>query len=368
MQQSNARQLTAIVGALSTLVLFAGCGGGLGSSSAADTSKALSGQSAVGVTSTSTVTPGAGGAGDNATAANSPGVAAAADGSDASTTPAVSSNVVPRSEITMGPVATAPTSTYSQQTAGTYSVVNNTWGVKTLPRGWSQQTGISELQADGSVAFATKWDFPYYCGHCEVLSYPEVVYGRGAGIAPVGGAKLPKKVGEVSTLVSQYSHIEGTASGLGHVTYDIWTARSAESMAGGQRLAEIMLPVEPFGGYGVPKYPPAAAAGRAGQLASGRNPRGYVERTEIGGAAYDVYYNAAGALMPWAFIVFQPVVAPGRGGHVMNWMPILNYMKGKNWISANDYLANIEFGVEAISTQGGTKGDLTISGFKVTAE
>jgi hypothetical protein len=278
------------------------------------------------------------------------------------------SGATARPTLTWGPTANAPVNSYSQQASGLYTAVNNTWGVKNLPRGWTQRTGISALQPDGSVAFAANWNFPMHCGSCEVLSYPEIVYGRAAGIEPVEGAKLPKAVKDVRSLVSQYSRIDGNAIGKGHVTYDLWTARSADSMAPPQRLAEIMLPVESFGGYGVPNSPPAAAAGRSGQLAAGRNPKGYIERKDIGGVTYDIYYNAPGALMQWAFIVFQPVTPLGRNGHITNWMPLLDYMQDKNWVSPDDYLANVEFGVEAVTTPGGASGDLTISGFKVTTD
>lgn len=298
--------------------------------------------------------------------------ACAGGGSDGGTDDDISpTSVVPREAMQMGPVASAPaTGPYTQHTVGPYKVSNNTWGTTSLPRGWTQQTGASTLQPDGSVAFAAVWNFPDQCTgtdtECEVLSFPEVIYGRAAGIDPAPGAKLPAPLSGIHRLVTQYSRIEGTASGLGHVTYDVWISRSPDSMAPADRLVEIMVPVEPIGGYGVPDDPPQATEGRQNQLAQGRDARFYVERADIGGQRYDVYFTPPRGTTTWNLVVFEPVEPAGRNGHILNWLPLIRYAQQRQWAPTQAYLANVEFGIEAVSHPAGSRGDLTLSGFKVT--
>lgn len=258
---------------------------------------------------------------------------------------------------------------YDSIGAGPYRVVNNTWGVRTQPSGWNQQVGISSLQGDNSVDFRLKWSFPSYCGgSCEVISYPEVVYGRSASFSPDAGAQLPRLVSDVSGLTTRYTGASANTSGLGHLAYDLWTSNSPNALGRANRLAEIMLPEIPFAGYGVPNYPDAAGAGRAGQQASGRNPNGYQGRETIGGNAYDVYFfpaNSPYTGLAWKFIVFEPVVFGGTGGATREWKPLLDFMVGKGWVNRSDYLNSVELGVEPVSTSGGTVGDVTVRGFKV---
>lgn len=258
---------------------------------------------------------------------------------------------------------------YESIGAGPYRVVNNTWGVRTQPSGWNQQVGISSLQGDNSVDFRLKWSFPSYCGgSCEVISYPEVVYGRSASFSADAGAKLPRLVSDVSGLTTRYTNASVSTSGLGHLAYDLWTSNSPNALGRANRLAEIMLPEIPFAGYGVPNYPDAAGAGRAGQQAAGRNPNGYQGRETIGGTAYDVYFfpaNSPYTGLAWKFIVFEPVVFGGTGGATRNWKPIIDFMVGKGWVSSSDYLNSVELGVEPVSTPGGTFGDVTVRGFKI---
>ena len=244
--------------------------------------------------------------------------------------------------------------------------MNNVWGTNGLPGGWSQQTGISSLQGDGSVACRFKWNYPRTAPGKEVLAYPECTYGRSASFGPDAGAQLPRLASQVNSLVTSYSNIAGWAAGQGQITYDLWTSNSPNGLSKANRRAEIMMPVHPVGGYGVPNYPNAAAAGRTG-TATGRNPNGYQGRQNLGGAAYDVYWFPAYSQytgLAWQFIVFEPVNFPGINGHTMDWKPLLSYAQGRGWINGSDYLNSVEIGYEPVGA--GASGDLTVSGFKVS--
>jgi len=75
--------------------------------------------------------------------------------------------------------------------------------------------------------------------------------------------------------------------------------------------------------------------------------------------------------LPWHFIVFQPLNAPGTNGDTKDWKPFLDYIGAKGWISGwtSKYLNAMEIGVEPINPKsydlatGGTTGDIQIMGF-----
>lgn len=258
----------------------------------------------------------------------------------------------------------------SSVVSGPYAVLNNAWGTEGLAPGWSQQVGISGIKADGSVDFKLRWNFPTTCCGKEILSFPEIVYGIPTSDVPTApGARLPRRIGELQGLVTRYSGITGEVRGSGHLAFDLWTTRAAGgAMTADNRDSEIIIPVLPIAGYGVPNYPPEAAAGREGQVQQGRNPHGYLKRITIAGGLYDLYRFPAGSTYnerKWQFIVFVPLQFAGRQGQALDWMPFLNYLTAQGWIARDDYLANVEMGVETEWYQGIAAGDLTVHDFRV---
>ncbi len=247
---------------------------------------------------------------------------------------------------------------------GAYRAVNNVFGTNGLPAGWSQQVGLSAPDAQGRVAARLSWNFPQTLPGKEVLAFPEVTFGRTAGFAPAGGASLPRQLSSLTRLTTRHGPIGGEAKGEGQLAYDLWFTSSPTSMAIAQRRLEVMLPVLPVGGYGIPNSGPAAE-GREGQGGTGRNPTGYVERATLGGAIYDVFYWPPGTNgIAWGFVVLEPLEFPGEAGGVTEWRPLFDYMLAKGFVEGADHLADVELGMQVVLGSG----DLTVHGFAVEAE
>lgn len=278
--------------------------------------------------------------------------------------PSPAPNVAPKTNVVpLGQMITTLTDPQPTQALGIYRVANNAWNAE----GVSGQQSVGMQQGSVGVDFRAKWVFPGVPGK-EVLSFPEVMTGRTASFPPLAGAPLPKRLSDLKTLVTSAQKIEGSASGLGHVVYDLWTTKDPNSMSVGNRGAEIMEAVHPIGGYGVPNWPVETTVGRAGQLATGRNPAGYKGRHTIGGQQFDVYFAAPDATnkLKWRFLVFVPVVFPGYGAHRIDWMPRLKFAMDKGFLLPTEYLANVELGVEPVSEGKPTSGDITVRGFQVS--
>ncbi len=324
----------------------------------------------------------------SSTATLSTTVAAAASAPPPTTTAAAQ---VDPASITMGQVLTTKTAAYPNAIVGDYRAVNNVWGGQ-YGTGWSQSVGIKGLQLDGTVAFRLKGSWPNSTNE-DVISFPQVAYGRSASFAPTGG-QLPKLLSSITSLKTKITSIQGSCSGLGHLSYDNWLGVNANALATADRRVEIMMPVMSCDGYGVPTPWEAAGAGRtADNLGStGRNPKIYVGRVTLGGRAWDVYHgipnarvkNADGTwsntrpswytggaeptdswTLPWHFVVFQAVTKLGTGSHEIEWKPFNDYIVAQGWANNSMYANDVELGYEPVPNPSSVF-DVTVSGFKVT--
>ncbi len=270
------------------------------------------------------------------------------------------------STVPLGPITRTKTDSYWSKNVGDTTALNNVWGAGGLTG--EQAVGI-QAASNGGVDCRIKWAWPAI-GR-EVISYPECTYGRSASVGPVGGAKLPRPAAALSQLTTSVQRIDGGGTGFGHVVYDLWTSDNPANLGAASRRAEIMLPVIPFGCYGIPNYPAAAAAGRDCAAGGGRNPSGFKGRENIGGNTYDVYYfpaNSPATKLRWQFIVFVPLRLAGAGAHTIDWMPLVRYMRGKGWITDGDYMSSVELGVEPVGNGRASAGDVTIRGMKVQVQ
>lgn len=226
--------------------------------------------------------------------------------------------------------------------AGAYSVENNQWGAS--DRTGRQGVSIAAL-ADGGVTATLQWQWS--TGASEVAAYPAVLYGRKPGwMEGTAQDVLPARIASLSKLTSDYA-TTSTVTGKGQLAYDLWVVPTDQAVSGfnaAPKVAEIMVCLDPFGGYGLD-----------------RNPAWYQEDATIAGKIWKVYRaeNFAGG---WRFLVFQ---APeSRPAGTIDFIPFLTYLRGKGWLTGQEYITSVELGVEPTEGAGTT----VISRFSVSAE
>jgi len=230
-------------------------------------------------------------------------------------------------------------------TAGSYAVENNQWGRGPITD-YSQCVAMGGVAADGSVSARWTWRWPAEPG--EVKGYPAIVFGQKPGYPVTPNTNLPRQVNAISQLTSSWS-TRSTYTGKGQLTFDLWLTRDANRYPSFPQTPithEIMVAVEPYGGYGLD-----------------RNPAWFVEDITINGVRYKTYKAdnfPPGASQQWRFLVFQMLTPMTQG--TLDFKPLFDYLKSRGFITGNEYLSSLEFGTEPVE---GT-GDVTVDSFKAT--
>ncbi len=273
-----------------------------------------------------------------------------------------------QSQVPLGQVKTSTNQWMPNKVVGAYAAINNPWGSAGIAENWALSVGMvrSDAQKSSAVDVRFFWKYPEKYPGKDVLAYPQVAFGQAHGFSGSTTGALPVRVADAYAIRSRYSAVKGHATGAGQLAYDLWIT-SAPGDPAHSKVAEIMLPTLSYGGYGIPDSPKAAAAGRKGPK-GGRSPGMYQGREVIDGRTYDVYHGRAKSAswpLPWDFIVFQPVEMPDREAVAVHWGPLLKFLVGKGWIQERQFLNSVELGVEVINSDGGTAGDLEVTGFQV---
>lgn len=259
---------------------------------------------------------------------------------------------------------------YPTVQSGAYKAINNNWNANECTQPAEQRVGLSGPRSDGSHDFRITWN--YLCTDWSLIGYPSVVYGvpSSPAVGPAPGAALPRQISQLKTLRSRHLRVEGTADGGGYLALDAWTSKlPSGSLAKEDRDAEIIIPLYPINGFGIPKDPPEAMVGREHQLQRiGWNPKGYLGRQTIGGRQYDAYYYPPGTHSSWKFISFLPIDYPYDKAYELDWKPLLDFLIARGILSGSSHMANIEIGVENYVWQFKAVGDWTVRGYRVDVE
>lgn len=251
---------------------------------------------------------------------------------------------------------------YGRVTVGRYVVLNNFWGLrhllKVLPEAdWSQAVGFA-AKPDGSLRGRIEWDWPMGVKDPEVKGYPEVIFGTQPSINgdyDHSATPLPRRLSQLKVARSKYAARHTVPeSGVGQLTYDLWLCATSPARIKG-RTHEIMIATAAWGRYG---------------LVDTRNPRLKVADglVEIDGRKYQLFYakefgtNPGPTRPPWQFIVFQPLELTGAGE--LDFMKFFAVCRERGWITGEEFVAAIEYGVEAVHG----RGTVEIDDFSVTLE
>ena len=212
--------------------------------------------------------------------------------------------------------------------SGDYRAENNTWGKGDLT-GWSQCIGIA-MGADGTLAGRWTWD--WLNSGSNVKAYPEIIFGQKPGGATTSKV-LPIKISDVGAATVSYD-VSSVYGGSGNVAFDIWLTDSSNPSTWGVPpiTHEIMIWLD-----------------RQGAMTPGG---AYRERVSIDGSTYAVY-NADNWGQGWKYIAF--VSKESRlGTGTLDLGNFLSYLREKNLVKGDEYLASIEFGNEVAGGAGET--------------
>jgi hypothetical protein len=212
--------------------------------------------------------------------------------------------------------------------AAEYQVQNNTWGKGKLT-GWSQCIGIETLENGGVMA---RWTWDWLNSGGNVKAYPEIMFGQKPG-GPSTSPALPIKVNQVESATMTYD-ITSTHTGGGNIAFEAWLTDTDNPDTWGVPpiTHEVMIWLDSYGGLGP-----------GGQ---------FVERTTIGGVQYNFFvgYHWGDG---WTYIAFDPV-EPQMGAKTLEIADFLEYLKTKEIITGEEYLASFELGNEVTRGSGET--------------
>jgi hypothetical protein len=250
-----------------------------------------------------------------------------------SPTPSPSHTSAPTAANTPEPTATEITITMKCDDqalidSGDYRAENNTWGKGNLS-GWSQCIGIG-TGTDG--ALAGRWTWDWLNSGTNVKAYPEIIFGQKPGNVTTSKV-MPIKISDIgaATVSYEFSSVYG---GSGNVAFDLWLTDTPNPSTFGVPpiTHEIMIWLD-----------------RQGGMAPGGTFR---ERMNLGGATYAVFVADKWG-QGWKLINF--VSSESRlGVGTLDLGNFLSYLREKNLLTGDEYLASIEFGNEVASGAGET--------------
>ncbi len=212
---------------------------------------------------------------------------------------------------------------------GEYLVVNEQWG-KGLAIGEHSQSIFLE-QREGGPVFGWDWS---WLGKA-VVAYPCVFYGD----SPFNGTRttdqLPMPLG--SRGITARFQVQTQATGTWDTSFDIFLTRTSDARIG-SRTHEIMIWTE--ASHMVP----------AGEV---------VGRVDIGGVAWDVYYEPAIDVLAygwpgtWVYVAYL-AREPVRAGP-LDLGAFLGDALARGYVPADAFLASISFGNEVVVGTGRTE-------------
>ena len=212
--------------------------------------------------------------------------------------------------------------------SGDYRAENNTWGKGNLS-GWSQCIGLG-IKADGTLAGRWTWD--WLNAGTNVKAYPEIIFGQKPGATTTTKA-LPIRISDISA-ASIFYDVTSSNTGNGNVAFDLWLTDTPNPSTWGVPpiTHEIMIWLDRQGGM---------APGGA-----------FRERMNLDGATYAVFVADKWG-QGWKLINF--VSSESRlGAGTLDLGNFLSYMREKNLVTGDEYLASIEFGNEVATGTGET--------------
>ena len=222
----------------------------------------------------------------------------------------------------------------STVTTGQYMAENNSWG-KAGMVGWSQCMGAgTSLKPGTNGALAARWTWDWRYQGDNVKAYPEVVFGHKPGYPKSTTPALPRVLNTLQHISMDYE-VHTEREGAGNMAIDMWLTNSASptTFAVPPITHEVMIWLEVFG--------PMYAGGQQ------------VDKVRINGTMYRVFVGEKFG-MGWRYVAFAPN-SPMQTTASIDLMAFFEYLKSKNLLTGQEYLAAVNLGNELISGSGETE-------------
>jgi len=210
----------------------------------------------------------------------------------------------------------------SEMREGEYILSNNVWGKG--DRTDYEQCIIHTKLKDG-VQFGWEWNWPND-GSDNVKAYPEIVYGWKPWSSQSTSTMLPVKLGDVDSIIVSFQKVRSIMYGSGNLAFDLWVTSSGQPNPGNIKH-EIMIWLE------------------RDILRPGGSKQSSVT---VDGYTYDFYR----ADWNWTYLAF--ILQPEEDVDVFHLHTFLDFLIDAGHISADEYLASIEFGNEIVYGSGYT--------------
>ena len=205
---------------------------------------------------------------------------------------------------------------------GEFILSNNMWG-KGDVTGFEQCITIIELR--NGIQFGWEWNWPDD-GSNDVKAYPEIIYGWKPWSLQSTSPELPIRLEAMDSVVVSFRLQRSFIYGVGNLAFDLWITSSGQPNTSNIKH-EIMIWLE------------------RSSFRPGGSKKGTVT---IDGHTYDFYK----ADWDWTYLAFDKT-SPEVTERV-NVGAFLGYLVAQNHISADEYVASIEFGNEIVSGAGET--------------
>lgn len=219
---------------------------------------------------------------------------------------------------------------------GPYKYENNVWGIDKA-HGFTPEQCLLRRTQDGHDEIGWTWNWPG--NDPTVFAYPQIMFGwkPWSGGTP-SDPRFPLRISDMQSLSLDYE-VETQAEGSYNLAPEIWLTHSgkwSEKPDPTLITTEIMFWMD----YRKDAVP-------AGKI---------VDQPVLGGVRYDLFradnIGNRGDGRGWTLYSFRSPTRQLSGRIPID--ELLRYMTGKGLVSANDYVASVEFGNEVVGGSGTT--------------
>jgi hypothetical protein len=227
---------------------------------------------------------------------------------------------------------TANCADWATQMEGPYRYENNIWGYAKARGGFEQC--LLQRTVQGREERGWTWNWPGF--DPSVFAYPEIIFGwKPWSGGPPTDSRFPLKVASIQQLSLHY-HVETEATGTYNLAPEIWLTRSGRWTSNPNPSlisAEIMFWMD-YAGNAQP----------GGKL---------VDRPTIGNLSYELWHaDNFGSGGKWTYLALKSTEIRHQGS--IDLLAVLRHLAGRGLISAEHYVASIEFGNEVMGGSGTT--------------
>jgi hypothetical protein len=207
--------------------------------------------------------------------------------------------------------------------SGNYKILNNVWNKRVLRADETYEQCIRVKSLENPLNVNAGWNWSWPNGNIEVKAYPEIIYGWAPWLSNSTDVHLPVQLSKLGGFKASYDTVVSSQGGSHNTAFDLWIT-SAVPPTPSNRTAEIMIWVDRQ------NWPVDLSS-------STSNGRILIDEHEYD---YSIYIRPKS----WTYIRFISVDPQPKGSITID--HFLNFLLEKGYISAGEFLADIEFGNE----------------------